>query len=71
MKSYDGWKLRDQGWKHEKMRWHIHPLCNFEKFLSFAISLDALHHGIVAKILGERIIPVGHIWSTQPDNTQA
>jgi hypothetical protein len=35
-----------------------------------ATSLDALPHGIVAKILGENIIPIGQIWSTQPDGTQ-
>ncbi len=56
-------ETKDENMKNEMTRSSIVQLLEILKLCN-------AQNGIVAKILGESIIPIGQIWSTQPDSTQ-
>ncbi len=63
----ENFKTKDENMKNEMTHSSIVQLLEILKLCNF---LRCFAPRIVAQILGESIIPIGQIWSTQPDRTQ-
>jgi hypothetical protein len=63
----ENFETNDENMKNEMTHSSIVQVLEILKLCNF---LRCFAPWIVAKILGESIIPIGQIWSTQPDRTQ-